>query len=204
MEVLEKEIRAMKEELAVQRLEESRLKRRLSFAESNYNGLAQQREQSKLSEARDSEKQRFIGYSNALYKEIKNSLMKSGVNIQSLNAEVLQLKKNIRDLNDQVSGLKNQVAEQELIQTRLMRNVDTARSTFEILTRKGEETKISSAIKAATIQVSVPATPPEFPVRPRKRQNVMIAGVVGLLASIMLAFFLEFLEKNRKNLDRPA
>jgi uncharacterized protein involved in exopolysaccharide biosynthesis len=32
----------------------------------------------------------------------------------------------------------------------------------------------------------------------------MIAGVVGLLASIMLAFFLEFLEKNRKNLDRPA
>jgi tyrosine-protein kinase Etk/Wzc len=180
------------------------LKRRLSFAESNYNGLAQQREQSKLSEARDSEKQRFIGYSNALYKEIKNSLMKSGVNIQSLNAEVLQLKKNIRDLNDQVSGLKNQVAEQELIQTRLMRNVDTARSTFEILTRKGEETKISSAIKAATIQVSVPATPPEFPVRPRKRQNVMIAGVVGLLASIMLAFFLEFLEKNRKNLDRPA
>jgi tyrosine-protein kinase Etk/Wzc len=194
----------MKEELAVQRLEESRLKRRLSFAESNYNGLAQQREQSKLSEARDSEKQRFIGYSNALYKEIKNSLMKSGVNIQSLNAEVLQLKKNIRDLNDQVSGLKNQVAEQELIQTRLMRNVDTARSTFEILTRKGEETKISSAIKAATIQVSVPATPPEFPVRPRKRQNVMIAGVVGLLASIMLAFFLEFLEKNRKNLDRPA
>jgi capsular polysaccharide biosynthesis protein len=38
------------------------------------------------------------------------------------------------------------------------------------------------------------------PVKPKKRQNVMIAGVVGLLASIMLAFFIEFLEKNKMNL----
>ena len=80
--------------------------------------------------------------------------------------------------------------------------METAKSTFEILSKKGEETKISSAIKAATIQVSVPAMPPEFPIA-QKRQNVMIAGVVGLLASIMLAFFIEFLEKNKGALAKP-
>ncbi len=42
------------------------------------------------------------------------------------------------------------------------------------------------------------------PVNPEKRQNVMIAGVVGLLASIMLAFFIEFLEKNKTSLKKPV
>ncbi len=204
VEVLEKEIRTMKEELAIQRLEESRLKRRLAFAESNYNVLAQKREQSKLSDARDTGKPRLIGYTNITVKELKDTLMKTEVSIQSLNAEILQLRKNIKNLNDEVSGLRRQLAEQELIQTRLIRNMDTARSTFEILSKKGEETKVSSAIKAGTIQLSVPAMPPEFPVGPKKKQNVMIAGVVGLLASIMLAFFMEFLAKNKVSLAKPV
>jgi uncharacterized protein involved in exopolysaccharide biosynthesis len=199
---LEQEIQRMKENLTAQKLEESRLKRQLALVESNYNALAQKREQSKLAEARDTKKQRLIGYTNT--KELKDASMKSEVNIQSLNAEILQLKKNIKNLNEEVSGLKKQLAEQELIQTRLIRNMDTAKNTFEILSKKGEETKISSAIKAATIQISVPATPPEFPIGPKKRQNVMIAGVVGLLASIMLAFFIEFLEKNKAVFGKPA
>jgi uncharacterized protein involved in exopolysaccharide biosynthesis len=32
----------------------------------------------------------------------------------------------------------------------------------------------------------------------------MIAGGVGLLASVILAFFLEFLEKNKAVLRKPA
>jgi len=152
----------------------------------------------------DTSKQRLIAYTNITSKELRDALMKAEVNIQSFNAEILNLKETIINLNEDVSGLKKQLAEQELIQTRLIRNVDTAKSTFEILSKKGEETKISSAIKAATIQISVPATPPEFPIGPKKRQNVMIAGVVGLLASIMLAFFIEFLEKNKAVFGKPA
>jgi len=32
----------------------------------------------------------------------------------------------------------------------------------------------------------------------------MIAGVVGFLASIMLAFFMEFLEKNKMGFGKPV
>ena len=177
--VLEQEIQRMKEDSA-----------------------AQKGEQSKLPETRDTSKQRLIGYTNITYKQLKDSLMTTEVNIQSINAEILQLKKNLKNLNEEVSGLKKQLAEQELIQTRLTRNMETAKSTFEILSRKGEETRVSSSIKAGTIQVSVPATTPEFPIGPKKRQNVMIAGVVGFLASIMLAFFIEFLEKNKAALAK--
>ena len=201
--VLEKEIQSMKGDLTAQKLEESRLKRSVALAESNYNTLAQKREQSKLAEARDTGEKRLIGYTNIMVKDLKDALIKTEVNVQAINAETLQLKKNIKILNEEVGGLKKQLAEQELIQTGLIRNVETAKSTFEILSKKGEETKISSAIKVATIQISVPATPPEFPIGPKKRQNVIIAGVVGLLASVMLAFFIEFLEKNKATLAKP-
>ena len=163
-----------------------------------------QKKQFKLAEAPDIANQRLIGYTNNSNKELKDALMGTEINIQSLNAEILQLKENIKGLNTEITKLKSISAEQELIQTRLARNVETAKSTFDILSRKGEETKISSSIKSATIQLSVPASVPESPIKPNKRQNVMIAGVVGLLASIMLAFFIEFLEKNKAVLRKPA
>ena len=201
---LEHEIQKMKGDLAVQRLDDSRLKRRLSLAESNYNALARKREQSKLAaEARNPGKDRIIGHTSVMVKDLKDALMKADINIQSLNAEISQLRENIKNLNGEVGGLKKEVAEQELIQTRFIRGMETAKSTFDILSKKGEETRISSAIKSATIQVSVPATPPEFPIKPKKAQNIMIAGLAGLLASIMMAFFMEFLEKNRMTLQKP-
>jgi uncharacterized protein involved in exopolysaccharide biosynthesis len=141
---------------------------------------------------------------NPLYVGLSSRLADTAVNIQSFNAEILQLKENIKNLNQEVSGLRKQLAELELIQTRLTRNVDTAKNTFEILSKKGEETKVSSAIKATTIQVSVPAIAPEFPIKPKKGLNVMIAGVLGLLASIMMAFSMEYLEKNKSNLNKPV
>jgi LPS O-antigen subunit length determinant protein (WzzB/FepE family) len=141
---------------------------------------------------------------NPLYVDLSLKRANTAVNIESFDAETLQLKKNIKYLNEEVGGLKKGLAEQELIQTRLARNLDTAKSTFEILLKKGEETKISSEIKAATIRISVPATVPEFPIKPKKRLNVMIAGIVGLIATIMVAFFMEFLEKNKPNLGIPS
>ncbi len=140
---------------------------------------------------------------NPLYVNLSSRRADAAVRIQSFDAESFQLKKNITNLNEEVSGLKKKLAEEELVQTRLVRNLDTAKSTFEILSKKGEETKISSAIRVTTIQVSVPAMIPESPIGPRKRQNVMIAGMVGLLGSIMVAFFIEFLEKNKTALAKP-
>lgn len=201
--VLEQEIQKMKGDLASQQLEDTRLKRKLDLAETHYETLAKSREQSKLSEARETGKPRWIGYSNAVYKELKNNLMKAAVNIESFNAEILQLKKNIANLNNEVSVLKKELAEQELIQTRLVRNVDTSRSTFDVLSKKREETKISSSIKSATIQLSVPAPVPDFHIKPNKRMIVMIGGIMGLLLSILLAFFLESFQKSAPLSRKP-
>ena len=163
-----------------------------------------QRDKSQRSNPQPMARQKVIGYTNATDKDLKEALMKSQVSIQSFNAEILQLKRNLKSLNEQIDALRRQQAEQELIQTRLVRNVDTARTTFDILAKKGEETKVSSAIRAGTIQVSVPATPPEFPIKPKKLQNILIAGVAGLLVFILAAFFMEFLGKNSAGPEKPV
>ena len=42
------------------------------------------------------------------------------------------------------------------------------------------------------------------PVKPKVKKNIVLAGVVGLFAGIFLAFFMEFLEKNKANLRKPS
>jgi len=39
---------------------------------------------------------------------------------------------------------------------------------------------------------------PDGPVRPKKKLNAIIGGVVGLVAAIILAFFFEYLTTVRK------
>jgi len=42
-----------------------------------------------------------------------------------------------------------------------------------------------------------------YPVSPKKKLNVLIAGILGLMTFAMLAFFLESLEKHKKRATRP-
>jgi tyrosine-protein kinase Etk/Wzc len=196
-QALDQEIQQMQEDITAPKRGESHAKKSPTMTKSSSNFNSKRGEQTKTTGTQQPIRQKPIGYANVTYKGLKDALMKSAINIQSYGAEISQLRENIKHLNEEVSGLRKELAEQELTQARLTRSADTAKSTFEILSKKGEETKISSSIKAGTIQVSVPATPPESPIGPRKRQNVMIAGVAGLLASIILAFFIEFLEKNK-------
>jgi len=42
-----------------------------------------------------------------------------------------------------------------------------------------------------------------FPISPKKKLNALIAGILGLMAFTMLAFFLESLEKQKQRVTRP-
>ena len=61
-----------------------------------------------------------------------------------------------------------------------------------------EMAKIEEAKKGITFQVIDRAIPPEKKIKPKRRRNVMFAGVVSLFAGIFLVFFLEYLENLKK------
>lgn len=78
---------------------------------------------------------------------------------------------------------------------------------FDELQKRQKETEITTSLPANNISVIEPALVPRNPVRPRKRMNVMLGAILGLLGGVGLAFFLEYLDttiKTSEDLERTV
>jgi uncharacterized protein involved in exopolysaccharide biosynthesis len=80
---------------------------------------------------------------------------------------------------------------------RLLREVKVQETLYTLLTSQYEQAKLAEARDTPTVQVLDPAIPAEKKSKPSIRSNMMIAGALALFVSIFLAFFLEYLERQR-------
>lgn len=93
----------------------------------------------------------------------------------------------------------------ELELSRLEREKELNKSTYLMLTQKYEEIKISEAGKVSNVGVVDRAVEPRFPVKPKKRLNLSLGIVVGLILGLGTAFLLEYLDtsiKTPKDIER--
>ena len=61
--------------------------------------------------------------------------------------------------------------------------------------------KLMDELMFSSVVVISPANEPTSPIKPHKMLNIMIAFLLGLLVSVMLAFLLEFLDNTLKTVD---
>jgi len=78
---------------------------------------------------------------------------------------------------------------------RRMRDVKVQETLFTLLTSQHEQAKLAEARDTPTVQVLDPAVPAEKRTRPRIALNVLIGGLLGLWAAIMLAFWLRYVKR---------
>ncbi|MCF8011957.1 MAG: hypothetical protein K9L17_11765 [Clostridiales bacterium] len=111
-----------------------------------------------------------------------------------LNCSQKLLENKINTISSQVDNLQSRLAEKSVVEERLSNRVNMLRNNYEVLTRKYQETKMSSSAKIgeANIMVLSEAVQPEAPVAPKKKLNVAVAGVLGLMISVFIVFFREF------------
>jgi len=76
---------------------------------------------------------------------------------------------------------------------RLKRDALIQQKVFELLTQQYELAKIEEAKDELTFQIIDPAIPPEKPIKPQIKLNVILAGLVSLFIGVGFAFFLEYL-----------
>ena len=57
---------------------------------------------------------------------------------------------------------------------------------------------VKTIMKVENVQVIDKAQPPENPVKPRPKLNMAIAGVLGIMAGVFLAFLLEYMDNTLK------
>jgi uncharacterized protein involved in exopolysaccharide biosynthesis len=80
---------------------------------------------------------------------------------------------------------------------RLKRDALIQEKVFELLTQQYELAKIEETKDDITFQIIDPAIPPEKRIKPKRTQNVMLAGIVSLFLGTFLVFSLEYLDKQK-------
>lgn len=99
----------------------------------------------------------------------------------------------------------------ELEYSILQRNLGTSKHLYDTLLSKMKESDLLKTSASSNIRLVEEAIPPIRPVIPNKKRNIMLGIILGLAGSVMLAFFLEYLDQTirteediKKYLDVPV
>jgi uncharacterized protein involved in exopolysaccharide biosynthesis len=87
------------------------------------------------------------------------------------------------------------VPELEMEFLRLTREVKVQEAVFATLTQSYEQAKIAEARDTPVVQLLDKAIPGEQPSKPRTRLNMAIAGALSLSLGVLLALFLDYLDR---------
>ena len=87
---------------------------------------------------------------------------------------------------------------------RLMRDVKIQETVYQLLTAQYEQAKIAEAKDMPTVQLLDRAVPAQRKSKPITTLNMAIAAVLSLFIGVVLAFFLEHLERIRTQQPKAA
>ena len=107
--------------------------------------------------------------------------------VKSADIEML-----LEELEPEILALQQKLQESSVEQDRLTRDHTLARETYLTLARKLDEARIAAQEENGVLQVGSYAAVPEEAIGPRKQFNTVVAGMLGLMIGIVIAFFVEF------------
>ncbi len=121
--------------------------------------------------------------------------------VQAIKNEYLLAKSNERDLKELLEQTKFKAArlgEKSIQLGILQRKVDTNRFLYDALIKKIKEKGITERSQTVNVWVIEKAQLPKFPALPKKKRNIFLGFILGLLGGIGIAFFLEYLDNTVK------
>ena len=80
--------------------------------------------------------------------------------------------------------------------TILQRNMKTNQNLYDTLLSRVKETNITGSIDPTNIRISEEAVLPMGPVKPKKKLNLILGMIVGLMTGVGLSFLMEYLDRS--------
>ncbi len=109
--------------------------------------------------------------------------------VQKLRAEQTAISGATARLAGETEALRLALTDRQAEYDLLQQRVDLHSDILRTLSDRYEETRVAQAAAAEALPISVlPAGVPRVPVGPRKLLNVTVAGMLGLMAGVMLVF----------------
>jgi tyrosine-protein kinase Etk/Wzc len=129
--------------------------------------------------------------------QLFDQLLSTEVEVKALTAKAEALKDVMQNMDSDLERLPQQT----LVLARLTRDRELNEKLYLMLNEKYEESRISEAGKSAGVQIVDAAKPPQLPVRPRTKLNILLGIIFGLGLGVGIAFLLEFLDDTVKTGD---
>jgi len=197
IDILENELEKDKKEFAIERLKLSNLERDKKVLESTYVMLDNKSKEINIASANAENKERIIQFTDPEYLSLQKQLIGIVIAHKALLAEEKQLKENIDVYSERVEDLKKELTEKKLILSQLNREYSAKEKLYNNLYKQAEEIRLTETAEADLLKISSLAYEPRAPIKPNKKLNILIAGVLGLFVGIFVAFFLEFWQKGK-------
>jgi len=117
--------------------------------------------------------------------------------LQSLMPKVDALRVIVEQYNQQLESLP----EKSLALARLMRKAQVDEKIYIMLQEKYQESRITEVGQLGIVRIVDPAKAPKYPVKPKKKLNLMLGIMVGLGLGIGLAFVMEYMDSSIRTME---
>lgn len=131
---------------------------------------------------------------NINYLELSTKVAEYKILVSETTKELELMKSKIDQTQKEIEKIQSELAEKKHELNLVQRNVDIAQGTYDAFLKKYEEIRVAETTEMgeSTINIVSPALVPIRPVGPRKMLNIAIAGVLGIMLGVFIAFFKEY------------
>ena len=136
---------------------------------------------------------------NPIYLSLQETITNTRISIAGAKAKELLLKEKIEENKLILSKLRTQLTEKKPEWKSLMEVHNLARWDYQsIHSAHYRAIKLLAAAKTRQLKTVGTAVAPFRPIEPKTKRILLVAAVLGLLAALLLAFFVEYLAKMKK------
>lgn len=129
--------------------------------------------------------------------DLFDRILQADINIKSSKARADALRNIVESYEKQLED----IPQKNLELVRLVRQAELNEKIFLLRSEKYEESRIAEAGKTANVRIIDPAVPPENPIRPNKKLNIILAVFFGLGFGIAISFAVELLDNSIRTVE---
>jgi capsular exopolysaccharide synthesis family protein len=132
-------------------------------------------------------------------RRLNKEIQKVVASIQSAYLAAEANEKGLRDKMEQQKAATLSLKDASVNYAILAREVDTNRQLYDSVLQRMKEMGVAAEVRTSNVSIIDPAEPPLYPSRPRKLLSLLLSAIVGSMAGVGVAFFLEYLDNSLKS-----
>ena len=116
------------------------------------------------------------------------------IEVDSLQKEVTYLKEKTKELSKTIEAKQAEIDQVQIKVAQFDRVISRLKDSYTTLSSNLETARLAKEEKESSIRIMNKAVAPERPLSRNTKQNVAVAGVLGLFVGVLAAFFKHYME----------